>query len=132
MRSTHLIGALLIGAAVTSGHIAFAKDIVPIKRGFYVEIGTPCNEASNATLDLFLGHAFRFNCTVLHLQHKATSYEITESCLERGQRETIASTYQIISSTEYTVTTIGGEPQHFKYCEQSTLPEPWRSNEITK
>ncbi len=99
MPSTRLIGALLIGAAATSGHIAFAKDIVPLKRGSYVEIGTPCNAASNATLDLFLGHAFSFNCTVLHVQHKGSSYVITESCFEHDESNTYVSTYQIVSNT---------------------------------
>lgn len=140
LRSTRLVAVLLISAAATLalGEVAVAKDIVPLKRGFYVEKDTPCNEASNATFDLFLGHAIRFNCAVIHLQRQGNSYRITESFLERGQRDTIASTYRIISNTEYTVTNApytngsGGETSHFRYCEQSTLPEPWRSNEITK
>jgi hypothetical protein len=133
MPSTRRIGALLIGAAATAGHIAFAKDIVPLKRGYYVDVGTPCNNASNSTLNLFFGRGFR-NCTVLHLQRTGTSYRITESCLERDETNTYVSTYKIISNTRYTVTTSwsnGSGGGHFRYCEQSTLPEPWRSNDIT-
>src|ERR1700730_5129918 len=108
MPTSRLIAALLIGGAAISalGEVAVAKDIVPLKRGFYVEKDTPCDEASNATLDLFLGRAFRFNCSVTHLQRQGNSYTITESCFLRGQRDTTVSTYRILSNTEYTLTSV--------------------------
>lgn len=131
---------LLVSVPATLALVAFAvaKDIVPLKRGFYVVKDTPCDEAANDTLDLFLGHVFRFNCVVARLRRQGNSYRITETCFERGERITVVSTYRIISNTEYTVAYApdtngsGGGTSHFRYCEQSTLPEPWRSNEITK
>jgi hypothetical protein len=109
---------------------AISKDILPLKRGFYVEAKTQCEQASNATLDLFLGHVFRFNCELKSLQRQNGSYKIVEQCSVRGSRETVSGIYRIISDTEYAVRYSNGTSSHFKYCSQNTLPEPWRSNEI--
>ncbi|MDI1265725.1 MAG: hypothetical protein PS018_20960 [bacterium] len=111
------------------------EDIVPLQRGFYVRADTPCKDASNAALDLFLGKAFRFNCTVKSLQKGANGYRIEQSCEERGRQENYTSFYRILSKTEYIVTSGDGSgalSNHYRYCPQSELPEPWRSNSISR
>jgi hypothetical protein len=40
-------------AAFASG--ASAEDFLPLQRGYYVSSDTPCEQASNATLNLFRG-----------------------------------------------------------------------------
>jgi len=112
------------------------EAILPLRRGFYVKADTPCGNASNATLDLFLGKAFRFNCAVKSLQKETNGYRIVQSCTERGRQELYESTYRLLSNTEYIVTPQsnggGGLSNHYRYCPQSELPEPWRSNSIDR
>ncbi len=119
---------LTICTPILIAEIAVAKDIVPLKRGYYMN-DIECKYASNASLDLFLGDVFRNNCSVTAYQKSGDIYKITESCVEKGIREDIAATYMIISNTEYIVEW-GGSRNHFRYCPQSALPEPWRSNNI--
>ena len=111
------------------------RYIVPLQRGFYVKADTPCEKASKATLDLFLGNAFRLNCKVKSLQKVHGSYKIEQLCAERDKQEAYNSTYRILSNTEYIVTSgdVGDNTsQHYRYCAQSKLPEPWRSNSLAQ
>lgn len=107
-----------------------ARYIVPLQRGFYVKADTPCEGASRATLDLFLGNVFRFNCQVKSLQKLDGRYKIEQLCTEQDKKISYVSTYRLLSNTEYIVTSasVGDDTsQHYRYCAQSKLPEPWRS-----
>ena len=98
------------------------RYIVPLQRGFYVKADTPCEKASKATLDLFLGNVFRFNCQVKSLQKVDVRYKIEQLCTEQDKKNTYVSTYRILSNTEYIVTAAdAGDtiPLHYRLCAQS-------------
>lgn len=116
------------------GRCSQSADVMPLKRGFYVQSKTACGDASNATLELFLGDRFRANCKRLSLTRKGQEYELQSVCSERG--ETIKATvyYMVHNTQEFTLRTktnygnVG--PMKYRYCPQSSLPEPWRTNRI--
>jgi hypothetical protein len=123
-----VLAGLIVGVFAD---IAFAKDIVPLRHGFFVSTDTKCEDASKATINLFLGNAFQFNCSVKSTKPIGNNtYKITELCTKRDARETTIGTYRIISSTEYIFRWDNSE-DHFRYCPQSSLPEPWRSFRVS-
>ncbi len=124
---TFLVIIALTGAAAPA-----QADSLPIDRGYYVESGTSCEKASNATITLYDGVSFgeaHMQCRKRLLGKLADgSYRITESCRDMqgrgGPWQTLVSTYVISSRTEFTTTTPFGKFS-YRYCKQSDLPEPW-------
>src|SRR5829696_648648 len=64
-RSWHCL--MPVSLLLAPAHV-WAADVVPLTRGFYVRREVPCREASNASLDLFIGSGFRYNCRVLSVE----------------------------------------------------------------
>jgi hypothetical protein len=62
--TVRLFFAAVLALPISLSTPGFAKDIVPLQRGFYVQTDKKCEDAASAVLDLFLGNAFRFNCSV--------------------------------------------------------------------
>lgn len=131
---THMLSASVLGLVISLSSPGFSKDILPLKRGYYVQTDTECEDASNASLNLFLGTAFGFNCSVKNMRSIGNNkYKITQTCLQRGERFTDTIIYEIMNNTEFIEHYAhGGGPRHFRYCPQSSLPEPWRSNKIVR
>ena len=102
---------------------------LPLKRGFYVSSDTPCNQASNATLRLVTREGINWArdiCTFKKIEKTgATSYSVTESCSGEPQP------YEIPNDTSFTVKYDGGSESSARYCAQSSLPDPWRDNDIS-
>jgi pyruvate/2-oxoglutarate dehydrogenase complex dihydrolipoamide acyltransferase (E2) component len=115
-------------AAPAQAATATLKSL-PLKRGFYVSSDTPCNQASNATLRLVTREGINFArdiCTFRKIEKTgATSYRVTESCSGEPQA------YEIPNDTTFTVTYEGGSQSSARYCAQSSLPDPWRDNDIS-
>ena len=116
---------------------------LPLKRGFYVASDTSCGQASNATLSLFVGDGFngsRDSCGFRKIEKiGATSYRVTEECSSGGeawgseeQKDTSIATYEIAANTIYKRKMDGGWESSARYCAQSSLPEPWRDNDISE
>lgn len=114
---------------------------LPLKRGYYVAADTPCNRASNATVNLFTGdgmNASRSVCTFRKVEQTGpTRWRVTESCQELGGwgREAPANvntaTYDIPNDSRFTVLWPGGESRSARHCPQATMNEPFRSNDIS-
>lgn len=110
---------------------------LPLKLGYYVDRDTPCGQASNATLQLLrrtgIG-ASRVFCEFKRIEKLgATSYRVTEQCRELtdsrgGQART--GTYAISNNSAFAWTAADGSKFSSRLCEQSTLPAPWRDNDI--
>ena len=114
-----------------SAQTVLPGDIVPLKRGYYVSSNVPCNRASNATLSLYTGKSFGSNCKVVsNKKINDTTYAMKSKCDERGESLSLSEKYVILSPVEYKVIYEHGASQS-RYCEQSRLPEPWRSNDIS-
>lgn len=114
---------------------------LPLQRGFYVADGTSCGQASNATLMLVRKSGIntsRVPCDFKSIEKTgANSYRVTETCSEGGaawgteeQISTNVSTYEIPNNTRFTSKSDSGWESSARYCPQSSLPEPWRNNDI--
>ncbi len=114
---------------------------LPLKPGFYVVNGTACAQASNATLMLVRKSGIntsRVPCDFESIEKTgANSYRVTESCTEGGAawgtEEHISinvSTYEVPNETSFTSKSDSGWASSARYCPQSSLPEPWRNNDI--
>jgi hypothetical protein len=129
-RAVVLLGALLPCAAA-------AQAPLPLDRGYYVAEGTPCGRASNATLQLLrrdgIGGARDF-CRFLRIEPAGPNrYRVTQSCGEMqggGPAETMTVTYETPSRTAYRMTSTDGWSAAARLCTQSSLPAPWRNNDI--
>ena len=117
---------------------------LPLKRGFYVSSDTPCNRASNATLSLLGGDGFtvagRDFCTFRKIEKTgAASYRVTEECAGGGeawgseeQKDTNVVVWEISGDSAYKRRNqSSGWESGARYCAQSSLPEPWRDNDIS-
>lgn len=109
---------------------------LPLKRGFYVASDTLCSQASNATLQLMrrdgLGVA-RQTCSFKRIvQTGPTLYRVDEDCrsIEGGPAEKRVRLFQIPDDSSFSVG-LNGQPHRARYCVQSSLPSPWRNNNIS-
>ena len=102
---------------------------LPLKRGFYVAADTPCSQASNATLRLVTREGINWSrevCTFEKIERTGpTSYRITDSC--SGE----PADYEVPNETSFTVDYGGGSQSSARYCPQASLPDPWRTNDIS-
>jgi len=102
---------------------------LPLKRGFYVASDTPCNQASNATLLLVTREGIngsRDVCKFTKIERSgALIYRVTDSC------SADTATYEIPNDTSFNVKYEGGSEKSARFCAQSSLPDPWRDNDIS-
>lgn len=111
---------------------------LPLQRGFYVMSDTPCGEASNATLLLIRRDGMnwaRSACDFESIgQAGPTSYRAVLACMDIQGGE-IESWTVLVEITDATQFSYGSEDSdyrtHYRYCEQSSLPDPWRDNDIS-
>lgn len=111
---------------------------LPLPLGFYVSSDTPCGEASNATLVLLhregLNGAREF-CHFATLERTGTTtFRATESCsaLGTGEEWSITVEWEILGPTAFRRRSEEGWVSEFRFCEQPSLPEPWRDNDISE
>lgn len=104
---------------------------LPLKRGFFVASGTPCGNASNATLMLITREGINWSrdvCTFKRIEKIAASgYRVAAQC--SGGETTI--TFEIPSDDRFTAKYENGGDSSARYCAQSNLPDPWRDNDIS-
>ena len=137
-----LPGALLL-AALAAGCVgdppsaaSGASAALPLPLGFYVSTDTPCGEASNATLARL--HADGLNgardfCRFASLGRTGPStFRAVESCTSIGAAEawSIVVDWEILGPTAFRRTSEEGWVSEFRFCDQPSLPEPWRDNDI--
>lgn len=115
---------------------------LPLRTGFYVSSDTACANASNATLMLVRRDGYngaRYSCDFKTVEKTdATSYRVTEQCSELGgfggdSPEPWTSTvrYEVPNDSRFTARQDDGSASAARYCPQSSLPEPWRDNDIS-
>jgi hypothetical protein len=129
---------MLAVAAILSAATAAGADSLPMERGYYVRNNTSCQQASNATITLYDGISFgsaHLECRKPVIQKLADgSHQITEQCRETqgrgGPWTAFTAKYAVLSRTEFIGTT-PYEKAAYRYCKQSDLPEPWRTNDLS-
>jgi hypothetical protein len=112
-------------------------DSLPIERGYYVRSDSPCQRASNATLTLYNGISFG----TAHAECRAPvieklpdgSHQITEQCRDTEVDGTpwipFTARYAVTSRTEF-VSKTEFEMAAYRYCKQTDLPDPWKTNDL--
>lgn len=141
-------GALLLPAALLlaacadpapTAPVAPAVADLPLRPGFFVASDTPCHQASNATLLLKRPGGFngsRDYCDFSSVEQSGPhSYRVTESCGD-FQGDASASTtrntsWEIPDDRHFRSRGDSGWEREFRHCEQASLPEPWRDNDIS-
>jgi hypothetical protein len=111
---------------------------LPLQVGFYVANGTPCGEASNATLSLFLGNGLngaRDACEFVAVEAtSARAWRVTERCQPFGHPaaeaiETVRWTSE--NDRSFLRVSESGWEHSARFCPQQDLPEPWRDNDLS-
>lgn len=147
VRLLPLLGGLLLvgcdrsGSADSGGESpasAATLTELPLKRGFYVTTDTACDKASNATLLLL--HASGMNgartvCDFESIEKTApANYRAAAACkdIQYGETERTVYRYEISDNTQFSYRTEDSDYRsQYRYCEQSSLPDPWRDNDIS-
>lgn len=113
-------------------------DALPLQRGFFVDAGTPCAQASNATLKLHHGSGFgaaRENCDFDRIVRSGpATYTATQTCtdIQSGRAEPSTVVLEIQGPTAFSGNNLTYEWKYSaRHCPQRDLPEPWRSNDIS-
>jgi hypothetical protein len=109
---------------------ATAADLLPLKRGYFVDDSVPCANASNATLELFTGASFGANCVVKSVQKSGRSHRITQTCTMKDDEADWTFLYTVLNAKEFLLRNDERE-FHFRYCEQKHLPNPWSTNDLS-
>ena len=110
---------------------AAAKPELPLQRGYYVADETPCGDASNGTLSLLRRNAMgvaRQLCNFVAIESLGPArYRVVQNCGEGGTRTDI---YEIRSPRSFRMIAPDGFRYGARYCAQSELPLPWKTNAI--
>lgn len=112
---------------------------LPLRHGFYVASDTACETASNATLLLYRGDGFngaRDSCEFQSIEQTGSnSYRVIEHChvLQEGpdSATTEVADWTLPDEASFTLANKAGWQRSFRHCEQSSLPDPWRHNDIS-
>lgn len=115
-----------------------AVNELPLKRGFYVASDTACAAASNATLLLVRRDGFngaRDSCDFKTIQRIGPkSYRVAAACADlqagRDSGETQVIDWEVPDDATFSSRSDAGWQRSFRHCEQSSLPDPWRDNDI--
>lgn len=114
---------------------------LPLRLGFYVASKTDCAEATNSTLTLLRRDGYsgsRYSCTFGMIEKVGpTSYRVTETCTDapgfgtREEPQTSVRTYDVPDGETFSAKSDSGWGNEARFCAQSSLPDPWRTNDIS-
>lgn len=113
-----------------------ARADLQLQRGFYVRAEEGCARASNATLVLLHKtgiNGARSACDFTALTPAGqNTFRYTARCEEIGGPEPVeySGTIEVSSITSFRQTSEDWQ-QVMTYCPQSSLPEPWATNDIS-
>lgn len=138
MRLRHLLAFLSSILLCLTVSPAFAADAnsLPLRQGYYVIADTPCGSASNATLSLLSRSGFgasRGDGAFTKIVPTGSAiWRVTTSTIVEGSSRPQISTVTIKADgpAAYTMTNDFGAFT-YRYCPQASLPEPWRTNDLS-
>jgi hypothetical protein len=113
-----------------------APEALPLTRGFYVSDGTPCGEASNATLGLLRRTGWngsQYACDFARIEPTGENrFRITETCTDIRSGDEWRSTrgWTLTGADSFRISQEDGTETSFRHCPQPSLPEGWRDNDI--
>ncbi|MCW2366493.1 hypothetical protein M2341_001940 [Sphingobium sp. B7D2B] len=113
---------------------------LPLRLGYYVSNETACESASKATVTLIGRNGYsgaRYSCTFGTIEKTgATTYRVTETCREgdaianRQEVRTSTRTYDVTDAENYAAQSDSGWANKARYCPQSSLPAPWKDEDM--
>jgi len=134
-------GAAAAATPATGPSPAARPGGLPLKRGYYVSADTPCNRASNATVNLFTGdglNASRSICAFTKVEPQGNGrFRVTQKCQELGggggdvAADVSTVTFDIPDDSRFAIRWPGGGSSTSRHCPQSSMNEPFRSNDIS-
>lgn len=123
--------AVAVLAAVAPA-AAQAPAELPLERGFYVRTDESCGTANNAVTALLTRSGLQWvtsRCSFGSIaQTGPTSWEVVQNCDGPGEATAV---WDIPDRTSFSFTDSNGWDHAARFCAQSDLPEPWRSNDIS-
>lgn len=135
MRKMTFRNALFAGAAFALLPAIVAAETVrelPLDRGFYVRTDATCRTASNATLAVLTRQGLQWSgsaCTFGKIEKTGpTTYRVEQTCDGPGEA---TATWEIKDRTSFSFKDTNGWEHTARFCAQRSLPEPWRSNDIS-
>jgi hypothetical protein len=133
-----LFALALVSAVLLDPSGAAADEELPLPRGFYVRTDAACAAASEATLVLLqrdgLGGGQDFCAFERITPESAQSFRVAERCADfrdpaAAERREVA--YAILAAGRFRRSDASGWSAEYQHCPQASLPEPWRSNDIS-
>ncbi|MBX3121576.1 MAG: hypothetical protein KF854_00780 [Nitrospira sp.] len=133
MKRLHAILAIALTALPSLPSSVEGADIVPLRRGLYVEKTISCENASNATINYFTGNSFGANCNVRSISRiSQNSFHIRQVCDARGDSVRTNEIIRILNEEEFSVLNLDAsgdiQAKDFRYCLRSSLPEFFRNS----
>ncbi|NFV81660.1 hypothetical protein [Magnetospirillum aberrantis] len=135
LRTTGAVLALVVTLAAPMP--ATAKDIVPLRRGFYVRADVSCDRASKATLTLFTGKAFGAQCKAEDVAvvkpakgARMLETQVGQTCRDSGYVSRDTRLYRIANDHEFVVA-IADQEIPYRLCPQDELPPPWSAEDLS-
>lgn len=130
----------IVIAAATLAPTALAASGLPLKHGFYVRTEAPsCGAASSATLLMLNADGLagvQDFCRFDAIEAKSeTEYLVTQFCYpasDPASGDQSTATYTLTAPGAFTVKSSYGWEYSARHCEQSTLPEPWNSVDLSE
>lgn len=105
---------------------------LPLERGFYVRTDETCGTANNAVTALLTRSGLQWvtsRCTFGRIaQTGPTTWEVVQTCDGPGEA---TATWEIPDRTSFSFTDTNGWEHAARFCAQSDMPQPWRSNDIS-
>jgi len=98
---------------------AAAADMLPLKHGIYVPVGSACKGASNAEMVNYWGGkssigVAQATCTIRKLVTKGTTYTVTDVCKDIQSGEAIEGDPRVLKITGPTQFSMDGTT--YRYC----------------
>jgi hypothetical protein len=133
-----IVVALTLTACSDGGTAPPTANVLPLKPGYYNQ-GESCSDVSNASIVLLGRTSINWSRSVCELtaieKISATRWKAMQSC-KNIQSETAEAPYRVLfeiqNETTFALRYEGSkESAHYRYCAQSSMPEPWRSNDIS-
>lgn len=135
MRSLTFRKVLISGVVLAIAPAAVLAETVrelPLDRGFYVRTDETCRTASAAGLAMLTREGLRWMdsaCTFGKIEKTGpTTYRVVQTCDGPGR---VTATWEIRDRTSFSFKDTEGWEHAARFCAQRSLPEPWRSNDIS-
>ena len=107
------LGWVLVSSAAVAG------DLLPLKQGIYVPVGTPCKGASNAEMVNYWGGrssigVAQAQCTIKKLTRKGSVFTLTDECKDIQSGDSIEGGPTILTIGGPTTFRMSGTS--YRYC----------------